>query len=87
MFDSTCHLTTRVCLQYLPRNAVNWLIYTSVVACVFVGVKLINLGLHRMFDTSECIVEEPSSIDITLECDKRKPSQKPETRYVFLSPR
>lgn len=71
-------------LQYLPRNVVNWLIYTSVIGCVFVAIKLINIGLHRMFDTSECIVEEPSSIDITLECDKRKSNQKPETRYCVL---
>lgn len=41
-----------------------WTLYVIIVAVIFVGVKLGNLYLHRVFDSGECIVEESSAEEV-----------------------
>ncbi|XP_073980876.1 pecanex isoform X2 [Rhodnius prolixus] len=44
---------------YMPPSILIWSGYCTSVAVLFTTTKLINLSLHRMFDTPECKVEEP----------------------------
>ncbi|GLH09572.1 Uncharacterized protein GBIM_14643 [Gryllus bimaculatus] len=46
-----------VTLKYFPPTAYAWGAYCATVAALFATLKLTNLGLHRMFDTSERIQE------------------------------
>lgn len=43
----------------MPPSILIWSGYCTSVAVLFTTTKLINLSLHRMFDTPECKVEEP----------------------------
>lgn len=47
-----------VTLQYFPPTRYIWYFYCASVAIVFGIVKLVNYGLHHMYDTTECIKEE-----------------------------
>ena len=39
-----------------------WAVYAAVIFITFSAIKVINLQLHLMFDTSESIEEEPRSV-------------------------
>lgn len=69
-------------VQYLPRNVLNWTVYTSVVGITFITIKFTNVALHRMFDNSEFVVEEQLATNVPPEGEKRKLNQKPETQCV-----
>lgn len=45
-------------MQYVGSNAYVWTAYCVTVGVFFTVLKSINLSLHRMYDTSESIVEE-----------------------------
>lgn len=47
--------------QYFPPASLGWIIYCILVAIVFTGLKVINHGLHHMYDTKECIVVQPTT--------------------------
>nr|CAD7454179.1 unnamed protein product [Timema tahoe] len=42
---------------YFPATMFVWGLYCSTIALLFTILKLANLGLHHMYDTSECIEE------------------------------
>ncbi|VVC93426.1 unnamed protein product [Leptidea sinapis] len=64
LFCNTVHLYIwlfLLCLPfsvylYFPPASVSWLIYCALVAVLFTVLKLINHGLHHMYDTHELIV-------------------------------
>ncbi|KAL4715719.1 hypothetical protein ACJJTC_006298 [Scirpophaga incertulas] len=49
-----------VYLYFPPASKLGWIIYCSLVATLFTCLKLLNHGLHHMYDTSECIIIQPS---------------------------
>lgn len=55
-----------------------WILYSSIVSSVITIIKLINWSLHRMFDTTEYIIEEDAKRDnnTDLEC-RRAPLKEP----------
>ncbi|XP_041981429.1 pecanex-like protein 1 isoform X2 [Aricia agestis] len=65
LFCNTVHLYIwlfLLCLPfsvylYFPPASVGWLIYCALVAVLFTTLKLINHGLHHMYDTNEMIVQ------------------------------
>lgn len=44
--------------QYFPPSRYMWYFYCLSVTVVLAVIKLVNYGLHHMYDTSECIHEE-----------------------------
>ncbi|XP_028165971.1 protein pecanex-like isoform X2 [Ostrinia furnacalis] len=68
LFCNTVHLYIwlfLLCLPfsvylYFPPASLGWIIYCALVAVLFTCLKLLNHGLHHMYDTSECIVIQPS---------------------------
>nr|CAD7264278.1 unnamed protein product [Timema shepardi] len=46
---------------YFPATMFVWGVYCSTIALLFTILKLANLGLHHMYDTSECIEEAQES--------------------------
>ncbi|CAG4961455.1 unnamed protein product [Colias eurytheme] len=64
LFCNTVHLYIwlfLLCLPfsvylYFPPASVGWLVYCALVAVLFTILKLINHGLHHMYDTNELIV-------------------------------
>ncbi|XP_052742200.1 protein pecanex isoform X2 [Bicyclus anynana] len=64
LFCNTVHLYIwlfLLCLPfsvylYFPPASLGWLIYCALVAILFTALKLINHGLHHMYDTNELIV-------------------------------
>ncbi|XP_063385442.1 protein pecanex [Cydia fagiglandana] len=69
LFCNTVHLYVwlfLLCLPfsvylYFPPASLGWIIYCTLVALLFTILKLLNHGLHHMYDTSECIVLPPST--------------------------
>ncbi|KAJ8719999.1 hypothetical protein PYW07_012042 [Mythimna separata] len=67
LFCNTVHLYVwlfLLCLPfsiylYFPPASLGWIIYCALVALLFAGLKLLNHGLHHMYDTTECIVVQP----------------------------
>ena len=51
-----------LCLPFLNYLFVNsttsWTVYVCLISLLFIIIKLINLYLHRLFDTAKCIEEE-----------------------------
>ncbi|CAG9859942.1 unnamed protein product [Phyllotreta striolata] len=43
---------------YFPSSLIFWYFYCGSVTIVLAVLKLVNFGLHRMYDTKECIQEE-----------------------------
>jgi hypothetical protein len=43
---------------YFPPTRYMWYFYCLLVTIVLAVIKLVNYGLHHMYDTSECIQEE-----------------------------
>lgn len=43
-------------LQYVSSVYV-WALYCVIVGVFFTVLKFVNLSLHHMYDTSECIIE------------------------------
>ncbi|XP_045536966.1 pecanex-like protein 1 isoform X1 [Papilio machaon] len=68
LFCNTVHLYIwlfLLCLPfsvylYFPPASVGWIIYCALVALLFTCLKLLNHGLHHMYDTKECIVVQPT---------------------------
>ncbi|CAK1583049.1 unnamed protein product [Parnassius mnemosyne] len=68
LFCNTVHLYIwlfLLCLPfsvylYFPPASVGWIIYCALVALLFTCLKLLNHGLHHMYDTNECIVVQPT---------------------------
>ncbi|XP_013136139.1 PREDICTED: pecanex-like protein 1 [Papilio polytes] len=68
LFCNTVHLYIwlfLLCLPfsvylYFPPASVGWIIYCALVAILFTCLKLLNHGLHHMYDTKECIVVQPT---------------------------
>ncbi|XP_050344156.1 pecanex-like protein 1 [Nymphalis io] len=64
LFCNTVHLYIwlfLLCLPfsvylYFPPASLGWLVYCALVALLFTALKLINHGLHHMYDTNELIV-------------------------------
>ncbi|CAH0726774.1 unnamed protein product, partial [Brenthis ino] len=64
LFCNTVHLYIwlfLLCLPfsvylYFPPASLGWLIYCALVALLFTALKLINHGLHHMYDTNELII-------------------------------
>lgn len=50
-----------------------WILYSSAVSLIVTIIKLLNWSLHRMFDTTECIVEENTKKDSSTELDCCRP--------------
>ncbi|XP_050550189.1 pecanex-like protein 1 isoform X4 [Spodoptera frugiperda] len=69
LFCNTVHLYVwlfLLCLPfsiylYFPPASLGWIIYCALVAVLFAGLKLLNHGLHHMYDTTECIIVQPPS--------------------------
>lgn len=67
LFCNTVHLYVwlfLLCLPfsiylYFPPASLGWIIYCALVALLFAGLKLLNHGLHHMYDTTECIRVQP----------------------------
>ncbi|KAJ8719375.1 hypothetical protein PYW08_011550 [Mythimna loreyi] len=67
LFCNTVHLYVwlfLLCLPfsiylYFPPASLGWIIYCALVALLFAGLKLLNHGLHHMYDTTECIIVQP----------------------------
>lgn len=49
--------------QFFPPTLLVWGCYCIAISILFGILKLVNLGLHHMYDTSECIREEPEELD------------------------
>ncbi|KAL0878744.1 hypothetical protein ABMA27_003791 [Loxostege sticticalis] len=68
LFCNTVHLYIwlfLLCLPfsvylYFPPASLGWIIYCGLVALLFTCLKLLNHGLHHMYNTSECIIIQPS---------------------------
>ncbi|RVE48182.1 hypothetical protein evm_007136 [Chilo suppressalis] len=68
LFCNTVHLYIwlfLLCLPfsvylYFPPASLGWITYCALVALLFTCLKLLNHGLHHMYDTSECIIIQPS---------------------------
>ncbi|XP_044731162.1 pecanex-like protein 1 isoform X2 [Chrysoperla carnea] len=58
---------------YCPPEEFVWYIYCFIVTVVFAVIKLINLGLHHMYDTTECI--QIDTIDNRSESERRRAPQ------------
>uniref|UniRef100_A0A1Y1JUR7 Pecanex-like protein n=2 Tax=Photinus pyralis TaxID=7054 RepID=A0A1Y1JUR7_PHOPY len=43
---------------YFPPSPITWYFYCGIVSLTFTAVKLVNYGLHHMYDTTECIQED-----------------------------
>ncbi|XP_072945543.1 pecanex-like protein 1 isoform X2 [Epargyreus clarus] len=75
LFCNTVHLYIwlfLLCLPfsiylYFPPASLGWLIYCALVALLFTCLKLLNHGLHHMYDTKECIIVQPSDTGNTNE--------------------
>lgn len=57
-----------------------WILYSSIVSLIITIIKLINWSLHRMFDTTEYIVEEDAKKDSNVEIECRRPPLKEPTK-------
>lgn len=44
--------------QYFPPNQYIWYLYCASVTVALAVIKLVNYGLHHMYDTTECVREE-----------------------------
>ncbi|KAF5299608.1 hypothetical protein FQA39_LY11523 [Lamprigera yunnana] len=43
---------------YFPPSVITWYLYCGVISLTFTLVKLVNYGLHHMYNTTECIKED-----------------------------
>ncbi|KAF5282134.1 hypothetical protein FQR65_LT02831 [Abscondita terminalis] len=43
---------------YFPPSLITWYLYCGIVSITFAVIKLVNYGLHHMYDTTECIKED-----------------------------
>ncbi|CAG0914459.1 unnamed protein product [Notodromas monacha] len=67
MFCNTCHLyfwLILLCIPlslhlYMASTILKWGLYCGFVAFIFSFIKLVNFRLHAMFDSGECVIEEP----------------------------
>ncbi|XP_073946549.1 pecanex [Choristoneura fumiferana] len=65
LFCNTVHLYVwlfLLCLPfsvylYFPPASLGWVVYCVLVALLFTALKVLNHGLHHMYDTSECILQ------------------------------
>ncbi|XP_053608711.1 pecanex-like protein 1 isoform X2 [Plodia interpunctella] len=68
LFCNTVHLYVwlfLLCLPfsvylYSPPASSGWILYCVLVALLFTILKILNHSLHHMYDTSECIIVQPS---------------------------
>ncbi|XP_060804303.1 pecanex-like protein 1 isoform X2 [Amyelois transitella] len=68
LFCNTVHLYVwlfLLCLPfsvylYSPPASSGWILYCILVALLFTILKILNHSLHHMYDTSECIIVQPS---------------------------
>ncbi|CAH1958084.1 unnamed protein product [Acanthoscelides obtectus] len=75
VFCNTFHLYTWLFLLgfpfviyvYFPPASFIWCFYCAAVTVALACIKLVNFGLHHMYDTSECFQEEVDGWD----CKKR----------------
>uniref|UniRef100_A0A1B6E3I5 Pecanex-like protein n=1 Tax=Clastoptera arizonana TaxID=38151 RepID=A0A1B6E3I5_9HEMI len=78
MFHNTFHLYLwlfLLCLPftiyvYLDSNMYIWGMYCTSIAVVFSILKSLNMSLHHMYDTTECIIEEKE--DDGIESERRR---------------
>ncbi|CAH1958080.1 unnamed protein product [Acanthoscelides obtectus] len=76
VFCNTFHLYTWLFLLgfpfviyvYFPPASFIWCFYCAAVTVALACIKLVNFGLHHMYDTSECFQEEVDGWD----CKKRE---------------
>ncbi|XP_059045383.1 pecanex-like protein 1 [Achroia grisella] len=68
LFCNTVHLYVwlfLLCLPfsvylYFPPASTGWIVYCVLVALLFTILKILNHSLHHMYDTSECIIVQPT---------------------------
>ncbi|XP_075233994.1 pecanex isoform X2 [Lycorma delicatula] len=88
MFHNTFHLYLwlfLLCLPftlylYFPSTVYVWGAYITAVTIVFTTVKLVNMSLHHMYDTSECIVEEEEDEGLDIERRRTQPTGRNSSR-------
>ncbi|KRT83588.1 hypothetical protein AMK59_4439 [Oryctes borbonicus] len=47
---------------YFPPTKYIWYSYCALVTVAFMAIKLVNYGLHHMYDTTECVHEEVEDV-------------------------
>lgn len=67
-------------LQYVDSDMYVWGGYCAAVGLLFSVLKFVNMSLHHMYDTTECIIEEDED-DRTEAERRRQPLHKNSRRF------